>query len=532
MGAEDGGRVQWVEYGGVGGGSTRSGVAATNKSWKNGAKDAHVSERSCATGAAIFKDANVTRVDVLDVDVEGHELQVLKGIDFTTVQIDVVSIEANDRAAKDYLVETLGYRLAHRHRVARMHFDEFYVRPGFEFLGEATAVCPETRLLRCSLKLAAGFGFRVGILNGCLRAAAALNATLLFEQGEFYKPRPGYGIDPKTSDAFLGLSDALPTPEAAVALRAAGCADQGLEIPLEKRLNFARWWSGDGGAAAREMVEAASPLNASLIRVRASREARRHGDAPFLSHDYSETANWLRATYANAARESRLCWRVRRTIQQARAGTTRARGRETGRRYAAAAPKRAPPKRFRRGGTTVALHVRNGDRLPGRRYERHGDLNLDDAYYVGAVAAVRRVLGEAVPLHVVAFGSSVALPNEKHSPELLDARGNTSEIPAALTAMPGVSAEVSLDGDAFEDLDHFARARVFVAARSQFSYVALALSRGVVVRPRSWRDRKGRPRFDAAHAASCHVLAADDGTLSDARLRAALADPACRNEFE
>ena len=180
----------------------------------------------------------------------------------------------------------------------------------------------------------------------------------------------------------------------------------------------------------------------------------------------------------------------------------------------------------------MALHVRNGDRLPGRRYERHGDLNLDDAYYVGAVAAVRRVLGEAVPLHVVAFGSSVALPNEKHSPELLDARGNTSEIPAALTAMPGVSAEVSLDGDAFEDLDHFARARVFVAARSQFSYVALALSRGVVVRPRSWRDRKGRPRFDAAHAASCHVLAADDGTLSDARLRAALADPACRNEFE
>ena len=70
---------------------------------------------------------------------------------------------------------------------------------------------------------------------------------------------------------------------------------------------------------------------------------------------------------------------------------------------------------------------------------------------------------------------------------------------------------------------------VFVAARSQFSYAALALSRGVVLRPPRWFDKKARPRFDAEHARRCHVLVSDDGKVDDGRLRTALGDGACRN---
>ena len=102
-------------------------------------------------------------------------------------------------------------------------------------------------------------------------------------------------------------------------------------------------------------------------------------------------------------------------------------------------------------------------------------------------------------LHVVAFGSTVSLPDEKKHASLRDAGGGESAIPRCLAALP-LSSAVVLDNDPFVDLAHFAFADAFVAARSQFSHAAAALSRGVVVRP---ADPKARapPRFYAPHAA-------------------------------
>lgn len=43
----------------------------------------------------VFKKESIERIDYMSIDVEGHELSVLKGIDFDNVRISVLSIENN-----------------------------------------------------------------------------------------------------------------------------------------------------------------------------------------------------------------------------------------------------------------------------------------------------------------------------------------------------------------------------------------------------------------------------------------------------
>ena len=84
-------------------------------------------------------------------------------------------------------------------------------------------------------------------------------------------------------------------------------------------------------------------------------------------------------------------------------------------------------------------------------------------------------------------------------------------------------AKIVLDGDPLEALTHMARADVLVAARSQFSYAAIALSQGVVVYPSKWHaHRQSVPRFAEDRVSKCHVPASDSGNIDRDRLAAAL----------
>lgn len=43
----------------------------------------------------VFENENITHIDYMSIDVEGHELNVLKGIDFSKVKINILTIENN-----------------------------------------------------------------------------------------------------------------------------------------------------------------------------------------------------------------------------------------------------------------------------------------------------------------------------------------------------------------------------------------------------------------------------------------------------
>ena len=122
----------------------------------------------------------------------------------------------------------------------------------------------------------------------------------------------------------------------------------------------------------------------------------RDGDAPFLSHDYSVTSRFFRRqlVVADAFRDLEYFDVEASDV------------------------------------LTVAVHARNGDRLPGRKYEKHMHLNLPDAYYIAALEALLAVARR--PVRVVVFSSAVEPPATspraapRKPPRLLDHRRRRS----------------------------------------------------------------------------------------------------------
>lgn len=81
----------------------------------------------CVRLDKIFKEHGITHIDFLSIDVEGHELQVLVGIDFSKVIVDVIAIE-NDYHDEHLraLLQKHGFKL-----YAHVHVDDIFVRDGF-----------------------------------------------------------------------------------------------------------------------------------------------------------------------------------------------------------------------------------------------------------------------------------------------------------------------------------------------------------------------------------------------------------------
>lgn len=171
---------------------------------------------------------------------------------------------------------------------------------------------------------------------------------------------------------------------------------------------------------------------------------------------------------------------------------------------------------FRPGYLNVALHVRNGDRLPGRSYERAMLANLPDLWYEAAISSIERALlsktpRENIQMHVVAFGSGVG----KGLKFLPNASGEPSELPKFLKQSRGVAShKISLDGDFRVDLSHMARADVLVAAASSFSLLAMALTRSIVIGPHK-PDVAGS-LIDRTRAQRCYCWNAKQTTTGSA----------------
>lgn len=79
------------------------------------------------TLTSIIKQHNVTTIDLLTIDVEGTEIDVLNGMDFTKHPPRVVVAEANVPKRKieldDFMINNIGY-----HYVGSLHVNAFYIR--------------------------------------------------------------------------------------------------------------------------------------------------------------------------------------------------------------------------------------------------------------------------------------------------------------------------------------------------------------------------------------------------------------------
>jgi len=308
------------------------------------------------------------------------------------------------------------------------------------------------RLLSVGQTLTAGFGFKAKGLSGSLTIALLLNATLVFNPSSFYKRAPAYNLSGhwQRDDELLGLANALPTEDLLKACPNS-CYDT-IILTSSSRPNsgLSTWWQQHGAnmtgvvsrlRTGRRHLMVLKPPNGSIMY---------HGHTmPFVA-GYAFTEDFFRNAWLRGSIARRDVWPL-----------------------------------FRPGYLNVALHVRNGDRLPGRAYERAMYANLPDLWYEAAISSIERALlsktpRENIQMHVVAFGSGVG----KGLKFLPNASGEPSELPNFLKQSRGVAShKISLDGDFRVDLSHMARADVLVAAASSFSLLAMALTRSIVIGP-------------------------------------------------
>lgn len=95
----------------------RGGIEATNKNkveldgrlkrMHNGSR-----EMKCTTMKKVLREGEMVRtIDYMSVDVEGHELRVLKGVDWERTRVNVMTVEGNEDAEEiRAFMRTKGYK--------------------------------------------------------------------------------------------------------------------------------------------------------------------------------------------------------------------------------------------------------------------------------------------------------------------------------------------------------------------------------------------------------------------------------------
>lgn len=91
-----------------------SGIMSTNKNkraWEKSGKNVPTIRIECSTMALEAERYKIKLVDYLSLDVEGHELEVLKGFDWDRIKINVMTIEAGNGRVNDIqeFLEEKGY---------------------------------------------------------------------------------------------------------------------------------------------------------------------------------------------------------------------------------------------------------------------------------------------------------------------------------------------------------------------------------------------------------------------------------------
>lgn len=85
VGSEDGQTIQFHDD------DEKSGIIDEN--YPNRNRQGNMTTMTCTTVESTLRERRISHIDFLSLDVEGHELDVLKGIDFGKICIDVITVE-------------------------------------------------------------------------------------------------------------------------------------------------------------------------------------------------------------------------------------------------------------------------------------------------------------------------------------------------------------------------------------------------------------------------------------------------------
>lgn len=111
---EDGQKVSFALAGGVGG------ILETNKhaaNWKKNHVERQMMNLTCRSMASVQREKQMREVDFLSLDVEGHELNVLKGFEWDELKINVITVEISTDTLADIeaFLNKRGYARHHVH---------------------------------------------------------------------------------------------------------------------------------------------------------------------------------------------------------------------------------------------------------------------------------------------------------------------------------------------------------------------------------------------------------------------------------
>lgn len=93
VGDNDGEKVEFALFEGI------SGIVTTNKAterWRREGRSIKTVPLRCTTLAKALARYPQTTIDYMSLDVEGHEVHVLRGIDWTSVKINIITVEISN----------------------------------------------------------------------------------------------------------------------------------------------------------------------------------------------------------------------------------------------------------------------------------------------------------------------------------------------------------------------------------------------------------------------------------------------------
>ena len=108
----------------------RVGGAAAVVSKTDVAGDEELHRIECTLLDTVLKDREISHVDVLQLDIEGHEMPAISSVNFNKTTIDIIILEKNP-AVEEHLISRFGYRKITDQNLGK---DVVLLRPGFELL--------------------------------------------------------------------------------------------------------------------------------------------------------------------------------------------------------------------------------------------------------------------------------------------------------------------------------------------------------------------------------------------------------------